>query len=195
MDVVSDARASLVTKWGRGLLKKGIYPVICWQQFFSTTLVQDPLEQCILLSVHIVLFGFKCAGVTVSLTFTVAWLTSYYLKIVPQTALPPPGLQSPPVPGFCASSCSAAGALHLAKLPKCSIKSSHTLLFHSWPSRYSFDLQQNKFAEKAFSCLDLVYIPKNFCKANNFSSLHWLVLLKSKRLLYFKWQVEFQITN
>lgn len=46
------------------------------------------------------------------------------------------------------------GALHLAKLPKCSIKSSHMLLFHSWPSRYRFDLQQNKFAEKAFSCLD-----------------------------------------
>lgn len=61
MDVFLDARASLVTKCGRGLLKKGIY----WQQFFSSTLLQDPPAQCVLLSVPIILFGFKCVGVNV----------------------------------------------------------------------------------------------------------------------------------
>lgn len=51
-------------------------------------------------------------------------------------------------------------ALPLIKLPKC------TSLLHSQPSSYSFGLQQNKLGEKAFSCLDLACIPKNFCKTN-----------------------------
>lgn len=67
MHIFLDARASLVTKWGRSQIKKDIYPVIYWQQFFSSTLLHDPPAWCILLSVCIILFGLKCPGVTYSI--------------------------------------------------------------------------------------------------------------------------------
>lgn len=93
---------------------------------------------------------------TVSLAFMVARFTSPFLKSssdIPSshwsvvTSLPWP-------------LCLSCPALHLIKLPKC------TSLLHSRPSSYSFGLQQNKLGEKAFSCLDLACIPKNFCKTN-----------------------------
>lgn len=203
MDIFLDARASLVTKWGGSSLKKDIYPVIYWQQFFSSTLLQDPPAQCILLSVCNILFGLKCPGVTYSvLDFYIYRLTSYLLKIVPQTALLLPGLLSRPVPGFCACPVLLSCWMVLCTLPNFqNAASSPPICCFSTAGlpdialTYSkTNLQRKHLAALIKSISQRIFV-KQIISPLYTDRFYWRRILQYLLYLYFKWQVEFQITN
>lgn len=99
------------------------------------------------------------------------------------------------VASFLWSLCQSHPALLLAIVLKCGICPPVHHFSTMLPPVIVLIYDKNKFWEKAFSCIGLVSIQKNYVKHHSCSLQCYRISLRSEKSLYFKLQVEFEITD